>query len=58
MVGKSFPCREDLHLSAYLPKSLSCLGSIFAVVFIHNGPLQEMGLPLSAHGYGSVRPIL
>ena len=64
MVGKSFPCREDLHLSVYLQKSHSCLGFIFVVVFIHNGPLQEMGLPFfgpwiwirQAHLTGPVRP--
>ena len=28
-MDKSFPCREDLHKSAYLPKSPTRLGSIF-----------------------------
>ena len=46
MVDKSFPYREDLHLNAYLPESPLCLGSIFAVVSIHNESLQEMGLSL------------
>ena len=29
MVDKSFPYREDLYLSTYLPESPMCLGSIF-----------------------------